>query len=96
MSCDMSKYLNQQVTLGKASGIDDYGQYERENQVINCRMEERTRVARNSYGEEVMSNNTIFTTVEVGAHDTINAHPIISISKMIAVDGGVLGYEVLI
>ena len=96
MSCDLSKYLNQEVTWGKTIGIDDYGKYEHQDTVIKCRMEERSRLAKNSFGSEVMSSNTLFVIDEIGINDIINDKPVLSVTKMTALDGSVLGYEVLI
>ncbi|MCK5128347.1 MAG: hypothetical protein KAQ68_00735 [Clostridiales bacterium] len=92
----LKRYLNQEATWGRTTGKDSYGQPIRSETMVACRIEERIRLTRDEYGKQVVSGSTVFLVDAVGADDTINGLAVLSVMKMTAIDGAVIGYEVLL
>ena len=91
----LALYLGQTAQLQKQTGPDAYGNMQYgEPQEIPVRREGRTRLVRNTNGETVASNTTVFALAEIAPMDKIDGRLVIDAMSMVDRDGNVIGWEV--
>lgn len=91
----LALYLKQTAQLQKQTGPDAYGNMQYgEPQEIPVRREGRTRLVRNTNGETVASNTTVFSLAEIAPMDKIDGRLVIDVMSMVDRDGNVIGWEV--
>ena len=95
MSGKLMKYLHQKAVWSRDTGDKDaYAKPVREETQIYCRIEKRTRLIRDQYGKEKVSDTTLYTENAVKAGDLIDGRPVTQVSDMVGRCGLLLGYEV--
>ena len=87
-------YANQTAQLQKQIEPDGYGnmQYE-EPQTIKVRKESQMRLVRDTNGETVVSNTTVFTLVKIDPFDKIDGEIVVNSANMVDKAGNIAGWE---
>ena len=83
--------------LKKSTGIDEYAKviYATSEIDIDCRIEDKIKLVKNSKGNEVVSTTTVYTNyVDINLQDRINGREIVRISKIKEINGNVIGLGV--
>ena len=90
----LKRYCNQAVTLERATGPDEWGASGYEPAVeIKARKEANRKMIRDAEGNTVVSNTTVYSTVEVRPNDKIDGSEVISAGEWIERDGTLCGWE---
>ncbi len=92
----MKLYLNQDVTWESKTGKDGYNKPVYASSEIKARKEKKRRMVRDTQGEEVVSETTLYTQSAIGLEDRIDSEEVINVSEWIDKDGSVIGYEVFL
>lgn len=90
----IKNYLNQDAALECAGEADAYGQTAYgAPKPIKVRKEQKHKMVRDSQGNTVVSDTTVFCAVEVKPQDKIDGAYIIGVSDMVDRFGNVCGWE---
>lgn len=94
-------YLNQTAQWYQKTGTNAYGEPEFAAPVqIKVRWEGKRRLVRNAQGEEVVSEARVFCLKAVATGDKLEyggrQWPVIAVSEMPGLDGGISHYEVAV
>lgn len=96
----IADYLNQTITLKTKSSVNTYNESTFTTSSIKARFEYRRRLIRNSLGEQVISEATVFSLTEIKPDDTITYDGIdwvvLRVSKEVDLFGDVSHYEVML
>lgn len=94
---DIRHWLNQSVTLKKATGSDEYAQTTYgAGATIPARVEASRRLFRDAQGQEITAGSRIFTAVEVGPDDLLDDRAVIRVDPVPALDGSISHFEVYV
>jgi hypothetical protein len=90
----LGQYCSQTAKLERASGPDEWGAAGYEPAVeIKARKEANRKMIRDAEGNTVVSNTTVYSTVEVRPNDKIDGSEVISAGEWVERDGTVCGWE---
>jgi hypothetical protein len=89
----LGEYLNQKAILMRPGIPNKYGESTYQEFEINCRYEKKTKLIRNSKGEQVVSNSTILTDFKLEYGDIVDNRIVESINDMTGLEGEIIGYE---
>ena len=97
----IENYLNQTATWKQKTGNNEYGEpVFQADQIISVRWEEKRRLARDQYGNQVVSEARVFCRETVAPGDVLNYNgrdwPVITVSEVPLLNGQVLYREVLL
>ena len=103
MSARLHRYLNQRAAWGRQSGVNHYGEPQRETTMIDSRIEKRIRLTQDQAGRDVTSTMTVYIAPQEGVAGcgdliggTINGMPILQAAEMTDANGKIIGYEVML
>lgn len=90
----LKRYCNQTATLEQAGKPDKFGTpvYTAPKE-IKVRKQAGRKLVRDAEGNTVVSNTTVYSTVEIKPHDKIDGMEVISAGGWIEFDGTVCGWE---
>lgn len=91
-------YANQNITLKTKGAVDAFNQPTYTTSTIKGRMQHKHTMARNTQGQEVLSEAQVFTKSVVIEGDLImdglTYFPVITVENTVGLDGAVMWYEV--
>ena len=93
---DLAAMLNQTVSWKAKTGQDRYNVPTYDTTDIAARKEQKRRMVKDQFGDEVVSMTTVFTQSAIGLEDEIDDEKVISVQSMVDGEGQTTGYEVFL
>ena len=90
----LARYCNQTAKLERQTQPDGYGNMQYASPIeIQVRREGKSRLVRDTNGETVTSDTTIFSLVEISPLDKVDGKEVIDAMMMVDHPGKIIGWE---